>query len=73
MLARNGSLESTHAVGQRLHNREADLRILLQHLEEGLPLQHHQPHLARRNDRRRARAAVDQRHFSEEIARLQDA
>src|SRR5262245_28636478 len=71
-LGQGETLGATHALGEGLHDRETDLRVLLQRLQERPPLQHHHAHVARRNDRRRARASVDQRHLAEEVARSQD-
>src|SRR4029434_8780684 len=69
----SGALESSHTPGEGLHDREADLRVLLQCPEKLTARQRLAPHGARRRDRRRPWAAVDQGHLAEEIARPQNA
>src|SRR4029453_11351890 len=68
----SGSFESPHAPGEGLHDREADLRILLQRPQERAARQVHHSHGVRRGDRRRPGAAGNPCHLPEEVARPQD-
>ena len=61
-------LQSAQAAGEGRHDRERDLRLAFEQLQELRAREHQRVDLADRDDRRRARLAVDQRHLAEEVA-----
>ena len=64
-------LQRAQAAGEGRHDRERDLRLGLERLQELGAREHQHVDLADGDDRRRARLAVDQRHLAEEVARPQ--